>query len=499
MAMKGTLANGTTLSLASAGAVCAALFAWTIAANHPKNPPVAMVRDNPAAAPERTALEFPTRAPASATVTAAVEALKTLGNPVSSQADRTDHAPAFDLTRIEPNGEAVIAGRAAPGATVELLRGGEVHDRTVATPSGEFVLVPKPLPPGNYDLTLRATKPDGQISTSKDSVAVALRSGSQEKPAVQAKPVVALVAPAKPAAAPSRPATNSAAALTIDVVETTQAGGSLYVSGRSVPGAIIRLYLNDAYIASAIASPEGLVAFAIQSGVKPGDYRVRLDQMDAGGTVGSRAEVPFKAPVRVAASAESPTRGLDTPAGPATAAAAAQLSLPPTNFAPAAGTPPTEPTAGESMHQRAPSETAVAVQATPVFRLAAAPPALPESAPPRTPPGPREDTSTEAAQPMLSLRAAAPEAGSQPAALAVVMPPNPAKSSRQPNVVIVPSVETTLVIRGDNLWRISRTTYGDGLRYSVIFAANRDQIRDPDLIYPGQVFVLPKRMPAAAN
>jgi nucleoid-associated protein YgaU len=60
------------------------------------------------------------------------------------------------------------------------------------------------------------------------------------------------------------------------------------------------------------------------------------------------------------------------------------------------------------------------------------------------------------------------------------------------DVVVVPKIETTVVSRGDNLWRISRLTYGKGIRYSIIFDANRDQIRDPDLIYPGQIFVLPQ-------
>jgi nucleoid-associated protein YgaU len=45
---------------------------------------------------------------------------------------------------------------------------------------------------------------------------------------------------------------------------------------------------------------------------------------------------------------------------------------------------------------------------------------------------------------------------------------------------------------GNSLWRIARRTYGEGLQYSVIYQANQDQIRDPDLIYPGQVFELPK-------
>jgi nucleoid-associated protein YgaU len=44
---------------------------------------------------------------------------------------------------------------------------------------------------------------------------------------------------------------------------------------------------------------------------------------------------------------------------------------------------------------------------------------------------------------------------------------------------------------GDNLWNIARQTYGSGPRYAVIYAANSTDIRDPDLIYPGQVFRLP--------
>ncbi|SIO29136.1 Nucleoid-associated protein YgaU, contains BON and LysM domains [Rhodovulum sp. ES.010] len=44
---------------------------------------------------------------------------------------------------------------------------------------------------------------------------------------------------------------------------------------------------------------------------------------------------------------------------------------------------------------------------------------------------------------------------------------------------------------GYTLWGIADRTYGSGLQYVQIFRANRDQIRDPDLIYPGQVFALP--------
>ena len=60
-----------------------------------------------------------------------------------------------------------------------------------------------------------------------------------------------------------------------------------------------------------------------------------------------------------------------------------------------------------------------------------------------------------------------------------------------PSTVVVPKVVTTTVSRGDSLWRLSRNTYGAGTRYAVIYKANREQIRNPNLIYPGQIFVLP--------
>ena len=45
---------------------------------------------------------------------------------------------------------------------------------------------------------------------------------------------------------------------------------------------------------------------------------------------------------------------------------------------------------------------------------------------------------------------------------------------------------------GNSLWRIARRVYGRGIQFTVIYEANRWQIRDPNLIYPGQIFVLPK-------
>ena len=73
------------------------------------------------------------------------------------------------------------------------------------------------------------------------------------------------------------------------------------------------------------------------------------------------------------------------------------------------------------------------------------------------------------------------------AATASTVPPD----GSAPSAVVVPRIATTTVSRGDSLWRISRLTYGAGTRYAVIYRANREQIRNPNLIYPGQIFVVP--------
>jgi len=87
---------------------------------------------------------------------------------------KADITPTFDIVRIEPGGDAVIAGRSAPGATVQLLRDGVIQDKATTDRSGHFVMVPLRLPPGRYELTLAAMLPDGRQVTSKRSVSVAV-------------------------------------------------------------------------------------------------------------------------------------------------------------------------------------------------------------------------------------------------------------------------------------------------------------------------------------
>jgi nucleoid-associated protein YgaU len=68
----------------------------------------------------------------------------------------------------------------------------------------------------------------------------------------------------------------------------------------------------------------------------------------------------------------------------------------------------------------------------------------------------------------------------------VLNPPLPDNVPQTDAVIRAVTVQT-----GDTLWAISRERYGDGVLYVRVFEANRSNIRDPDLIYPGQVFTLP--------
>ena len=54
-----------------------------------------------------------------------------------------------------------------------------------------------------------------------------------------------------------------------------------------------------------------------------------------------------------------------------------------------------------------------------------------------------------------------------------------------------PAPVSLTVQPGFTLWGIAKSEFGDGVLYVQVYEANKDKIRDPDLIYPGQVFTLP--------
>ena len=116
--------------------------------------------------------EQPSPKVAAAQAEANVPAAERAVSPGAGVTDQT--LPVFDIARVERTGEAVIAGRAVPGAIVELLVNGVRHHQEVAYQAGLFVMIPSPLPRGDYELSLRSRLPDGRQVTSKQNVVVAL-------------------------------------------------------------------------------------------------------------------------------------------------------------------------------------------------------------------------------------------------------------------------------------------------------------------------------------
>lgn len=64
-------------------------------------------------------------------------------------------------------------------------------------------------------------------------------------------------------------------------------------------------------------------------------------------------------------------------------------------------------------------------------------------------------------------------------------------STARPAPPIPGATRSYTVVKGDSLSKIAKQFYGDAKRWSKIFEANKDIIKDPDLIYPGQVLKIP--------
>jgi nucleoid-associated protein YgaU len=313
---------------------------------------------------------------------------------------------------------------------VELLLAGKVHHTAVADASGEFVMIPEPLPPGEYELSLRGRQSDGTTSMSEKSIAVAVGARNAPRTQLATAPKVVEPAPAFAAQVPILPAST--------VAVEAEGGGKLRAHGSFPVGAAVRLYINDAYVASATASQDGVVVFAIESGMVAGKYRARFEQFNfATGRIEARAEVTF------------------TAEGPTSSPAATTTSV----ISPA-------------VPQRSGGEFTTEVDAFQTTGSLA-----------RSPEG-----TTTVHQVAGAKNASAETPSLARKSLAASVPSNDA------HIVLVPRIETAIVVQGDNLWHISRSAYGRGVQYPKIYEANQDQIRDPKLIYPGQVFVLPRTL-----
>lgn len=197
--------------------------------------------------------------------------------------------PTFDIVRVERDGSTVVAGRALPGARVEIKANGEVIATATADDRGEWVVVlDKPLQPGNIEITLTAHNPDGSVKNSTQTVAVNVPE-QKDKPAL-----VVMSEPGKASRVLQGPGVPSDAGnLVLEAVDY-DANGNLIVSGKADPGAAIRVYIGGKPVGDALADAAGHWELRPAATIEPGRYALRVDQLDAAGKVVARVELPFE-------------------------------------------------------------------------------------------------------------------------------------------------------------------------------------------------------------
>ncbi len=457
--------------IGATAAVAVAAGGGVLAMHYPDVWPASLI--SPSLLPNTSAPSAPpVAAPkVSASPETAPQVKATPSEPTAAPSQFSPNRPAFDVVRVEPGGDAVVAGHAAPQAHVELQDEGRAIAEVDADPSGQFVILPPQLSAGQHHLQLAVRGVAGEPLTS-DAVAIdvapqklaALHAATPPpaqpaslafKPIPSPAPGPAAPTPAltavelAPSPAPVKPlVAQGTASVFVETVEATDPG-RLLVKGSAEANATVRLYLNGSFVADASAGPDRRWSLTIEHGMAPGLYTLRADEIDrASGRVLARAEAPFAYP-------QHPSSAIAALASAGPSPAPAPAPVPSENVAPV-------PTKSAS-----PEAPVAATSFAGSNASASAPKPTPLSA----------ATSVPAPTPSLEAQVASEPAGKPPAN------------------VVVSEVHTATVVRGDNLWDLARRFYGDGTRFRQIYEANSSLIRDPNLIYIGQIFVVPKQTP----
>ncbi|WP_421362664.1 LysM peptidoglycan-binding domain-containing protein [Agrobacterium rosae] len=480
--------------------------------------------------------------------------------PASAPADAAK-VPTFDVLRVEPNGSAVIAGKAVPGSKLEIVNNGQVIAQTKVEGSGDFVAVlDNPLKPGDHEIILRSTGTDGNAVQSQETATVSVPAqkngellamvttpgkasrlmsvpeGAPATDTAQATPPAA-AAPAQPQTAPATPAQNGTTTAspsqtpaatpsetpTIRVLAVEFEGSKIFVAGSAPPGAAVRVLVDDKQIGNGKAEASG--SFVIEGDVdlSVGNHIVTAEALDAAGNVTVRVRVPFARPEtdqatvamqQTPAQPSAPANGTaaQTPDVVSDRSAFEALRIDVTKaFSILSGlykdgnTPALEEVAA------AKSATAIALRSLSEFRTAATTDTafttfagdiaakaralftiidgLPNNV---AAVGKQIAGLTDR---FAELNAPAPASADAPSAQAQAQAQVPAPTTGPKTFEQAPlahSDSAVIIRRGDTLWQISRRVYGQGVRYTTIYLANQDQIKNPDLIEPGQIFGVPE-------
>ncbi|MDI7861112.1 Ig-like domain-containing protein [Rhizobiaceae bacterium n13] len=318
----------------------------------------------------------------------------------------------------------------------------------------------------------------------------------------------------------------------------------IFVAGIAQPGATVRAYADDKLIGEAVTGTDGSFVVDGTMALAVGDHSIRVDMIDTAGKVAVRASVPFNRPEgeQIAVVAQTPQAGSPAAMTPLEDGAFDKLRNEAARaFAILDGLYAEGKVPTDEQLAAARSATQIALKSLAGFRLSTDADAAMKEMVERTG---RSATATlealdklpadaksvgdglsgiksmidETLQPALDGRGATslplvPSSttpvstdGTQPSTTTAAAPAETAPTETattettlttpgEPRTIeqapLTESRNSVIIRRGDTLWQISRRIYGKGVRYTTIYLANKDQIQDPDLIQPGQIFGIP--------
>ena len=224
-----------------------------------------------------------------------------------SQAATPSADPAFDVVRVNPEGNAVIAGRASPKSEVTVYAGEDVVGTVKADDRGEWVLVPEaPLESGAQTLSLRALDEEGETTKSEHVVVVMIP--DREVPAAgdasrvtagEPRQVIAVAIPRETFGASRvlQGPTVSPDALSGDTVQLSAVNyderGRLVLAGVASPGSEVRVKIDDRGIGSTVADDTGYWELTPAKAVAIGDHTLSVASVDEAGRIITSTEMPF--------------------------------------------------------------------------------------------------------------------------------------------------------------------------------------------------------------
>jgi len=196
--------------------------------------------------------------------------------------------PSFDIVRVDRTGYAVIAGRAAPEATVVVLGNGEELVRTTAIGDGSWAAnTETPLEGGPVELSLVMTTKDGLEVASEDTIVVYVPEREGDRP---------LVLRTTPGGAtevlqrPTDPDPN-ASTLALEAIDYDDTGAVIF-SGRADPEQMVQVFVDRQFVGQAMSEEDG--SWSLSATIPPGRYTLQVIQLDEFGNPAKAIELPFE-------------------------------------------------------------------------------------------------------------------------------------------------------------------------------------------------------------